>query len=348
LARSFLQSRGGKGSAAMNENQSNFDQNSTENSVKVPTIKVGYQQRKLNETIYPFKNLSINRNLLAFAYTLTPAEFFCVIKLWDWFQSTKVKVSEEGDFRFRTSRSHLAEVSGMSEWAAQSTLAALKRNKIILAVSTKFNVSEYVWSCGFLYRGLYEKQTGGDGKTYGPCVEFTRPLLENHTASIIIYSLILPDYIPSYIAFSGHARPVDKSASASVGDIKVALRAGLSIEELRSAFGAGLPLKTIAEALRAGLPLKKVTGLAEAILNTWMAADLGGSFFLNDIMLILQCLKFVNLYESENITAVLFENLKKGERIHEARKKIPSFFNTEEELFDFYLTKFENEREVRQ
>lgn len=327
------------------ENRSNSDQNPDEITVNSPTlIKVGYQQRKLNETIYPFKNLSLNRNILEFAYTLSAGEFFCVVKLWDWFQSTKVKVSEEGDFRFRTSRAHLAEVSGMSERVAQSTLETLKRNKVILVVSTKFNVSEYVWNCGFMYRGLSQKDTAAVSKRYGRCIKWVRPLYQNHTASIIIYSLIFPNYIPSYIAFSGHGKNVDKSAVASIGDIKVALRAGLPIEELRSAYRAGLPLETIAVALRAGLPIKKVVGLADAILNCWIGGDQGGSFFMNDIFLILHCLKFVNLYEAENVTAVLYSVLKKEANFHEARKKIRNFFDTEEELYNHYLSMFEAEQ----
>lgn len=301
------------------ENQVNF----TEKKIK------GFQAQKYDATVRPFKNLPINRNLFELADSLSASEFKCVMKLWNWFQSTEIKNSE---FRFMLSRAHLAEVTGVSEKVAQSTLATLKRVRALVAVKTSFGVSEYVWSKSFLYGGVSLKDTAPVSKRYGRCIQWVRPLYLNDTASIIC-TLFIPSFIPSYTTFSSHSRNVDKSKKPHA-----------SLSEIREAIGMGIPKETLRDALRAGLPIQKVAGLASAILNTWLGADLGGSFFLHDIALILQTFQ-VNLYESENLTGVLYSVMKDGENLHRARKKIPNFYDSEDALFEFYLQMYEQYKE---
>lgn len=299
--------------------------NSVEITEKSPKIQ-GFQSKKYDATIRGNSCLSIPRPLLEI--DLTAAEFKAMVKLWDWFQSPEVK-----GLRFVTSRHHLAEIAFLSDKVTKHTLQKLKSVGAITAVSTSFGVSTYEWNCGFLAGGVSKKDSGGEYERTGPWVKITRPLGKIHPASIIC-TLFIPFYIPSYTAFSRHAPSVDNSASGlrpSLGDLKDALR-------------AGLPKETLKDALRAGLPLQKVVGLADAILNTWITADKGGSFWLHDIALILQTFK-VNLYEAENVTAVLYSILKTEGNIHEARKKIPRFFDNDEALIEHYYKMYLNQEE---
>ncbi len=305
-----------------NENQSETDRKPIENKKK------SYQALKYDATVRPFKNLPTNRNLLDLAYSLkNPAEFQCIVRLWDWFQSTEIK---DHDFKFMLSRSKLAEITGLSEKVTQRALATLKRHKALIAVETRFGVNTYVWSTHFLYRGVSLKDTAPVSKRYGPCIQKIRPLYPKDTASIIC-TLILPFYIPSYTTFSGHKPIVDNSIPdlrSFIGEVKDALR-------------AGFPKETLKDALRAGLPIRKVIGLADAILDAWIGSDRdGGSYFLHDILLVLRTWQ-VNLWESENITAVLYHVLKDGENLHKARKKIKNFYNSEKELFDHHFEMLE-------
>lgn len=275
----------------------------------------GYQSKKYDATIRGNWCLSIPQPLLNL--DLTGNEFKAMVKLWNWFQSPNVK-----SLNFITSRAHLAKLASISEDTAKHTLQKLKSAGAILSVSVNFGVTTYEWNQNFLKGGVTEIQSGGDWNSSGPWMKIIRPLTENHPASIIC-TLIIPFYIPSYTAFSRHKPISNKAPQTSLREIKDALR-------------AGFPKETLKDALRAGLSISKVIGLADAILNAWIGADRGGLFWLNDIMLVLQTFQ-VNLYESENITAVLIHVLKNGENIHLARKKIPNFYDSDEALFESYF-----------
>lgn len=281
---------------------------STEN-VKIQ----GFQSKKYDATIRGNKCLSIPHPLLNL--DLTGNEFAAMVKLWNWFQSPEVI-----KLKFITSRAHLAKLAGISEDTAKHTLQKLKRANALVGVSVSFGVTTYEWNPEFLAGGVTEIQSGGDCNSSGRWMKNNRPVDENHPASIIC-TLILPFYIPSYTALSRH------SGTAT------GLRPSLGI--IKDALSRGIPKETLKDALRAGLPIGKVVGLADAILSTWITADQGGSYFLHDIMLILNKFK-VNLFDSENITGVLYSVLKNGENLHLARKQTPNFFDNDEALIAHY------------
>lgn len=301
------------------ENHANLTHKSVENNVKTPTVVKGYQAKKYDATIRPFKNLSINRHLLALHELLTPAEFFGMVRLWDWFQSPEV---DDQSLKFVTSRSHLAQISGLSETTAMHTLQTLKRLKVIKTVSTSFGVSNYVWNCGLLKWGVSEFYSGGEWKTSGPWVKITRPLSRNHPASIIC-TLLIPSIIPFYTMSSGHSN-VDNSKPVmqDEGDINDALRAGFSEE-------------TINDALRAGLPVKNVVGLADGILKNWIYS--GGEFWLYDIVPIIQA-GYINLYTSSDVQDDLLEALTNKAKVSRSKNKVPRNFHDDDALFEHFIT----------
>lgn len=282
--------------------------------------KHGYLAKK-NELLRGARFLQLPRPFLDL--DLTPGEFMVLVRFWDWFNSPEVK-----SLQFVTSRHRLAEVTGLGDQVTKSTLQKLRASKALLSVSTSFGLTTYMWNVEFLRGGVSEFHSGGEWNSPGPWVKITRPLSEIHPASII-YILIIPFYIPSYTALSRHSSNVENPTTdlrSFVKESKVALR-------------AGIPKETLRDALRAGLPIKKVVGLADAILNAWIKADLGGTYFLQDIMLILNKFK-VNLFESENITAVLYSILKNGENLHQARKQTPNYFDNEDALLEHYYTMY--------